>query len=116
GNEGGTGIAVDGVGNVYVTGATGSTNFPTANPLQGSLGGGVDVFVAKFDPFGARLYSTYLGRAGDEEGHAIAVDFDRNGYLTGTTTSTNFPTVNPFQATNRGLADAFVAKAFEPLF
>jgi hypothetical protein len=62
----GFGIAVDGSGNAYVTGQTGSTNFPTANPLQAIFGGGSsDAFMAKLNPAGSALvYSTYLGASG----------------------------------------------------
>ena len=61
-------IAVDAAGNAYVTGFTDSTNFPTANPLQATLGrsGVFDAFVAKLNPAGSALvYSTYLGGSGD---------------------------------------------------
>ena len=58
----GYGIAVDSAGDAYVTGFTESTNFPTANPLQATFGGGNDAFVAKLNPAGSALvYSTYLG-------------------------------------------------------
>ena len=69
-NDGGTGIAVDSFGNVYVAGGTISTNFPTANPLQAASGGGsLQAFVTKLDPagLGAR-YSTYLGGGGSGNG------------------------------------------------
>src|SRR6202521_1982121 len=108
----GYGIAVDSAGNAYVTGVTGSTNFPTMNPLQPAFGGGNDdAFVAKLNPSGSALvYSTYLGGSGDDFAGGIAVDSAGNAYLEGRTTSTNFPTMNPLQATNGGGADAFVVK------
>jgi hypothetical protein len=56
------------------------------------------------------VYSTYLGGSGFDTPAAIAVDVTGNAYVTGDTSSTNFPTVNPFQAANAGTADAFVAK------
>ena len=65
------GVAVDSSGNAYVTGFTGSCNFPTVNPFQSSIGGGKDAFVAKLDPTGSALdYSSYLGGASgiDNEG------------------------------------------------
>jgi hypothetical protein len=108
-----SGIAVDGVGNAYVTGATRSTNFPTANPLQPGNGGGLyDVFVTKLNAAGSALvYSTYLGGRGDDEGRSIAVDAAGEAVVTGSTTSTNFPTVNPAQpAYGGGYQDGFVAK------
>jgi hypothetical protein len=110
----GFGIAVDSAGNAYVTGSTKSTNFPTANPLQAVLGGGTvygDAFVAKLNPAGtALIYSTYLGGNGEEDGYGIAADSAGNAYVTGSTSSTNFPTVSPVQAVFGGSYDAFVAK------
>jgi len=107
----GQGIAVDGAGNAYVTGYTFSTNFPTTNPVQAGNGGGNDVFVTKINAAGsARVYSTYLGGTGTDIGNAIAVDGSGNAYVTGYTTSTDFPTAKPLQGGNRGLADAFVTK------
>src|SRR5262249_51840188 len=55
-------------------------------------------------------FSTYLGGSGDESGLALAVDGTGNTYITGSTTSTNFPTLNPFQSTLQGTSDAFVTK------
>ncbi len=111
GDDYGQGIAVDSVGDAYVTGYTGSTNFPTSNPLQPTNHGGADAFVAALDPAGATLlYSTYLGGSAGDVGYGIAVDSAGNAYVTGSTGSTNFPTSNPFQPTNRGNNDAFVAK------
>src|SRR5262249_34999543 len=77
-------LAVDTIGNTYVTGGAGSTNFPTTNPMQAALRGTEDVFVTKINPSGtAKLYSTYLGGAGVDEGHGIAVDVQGNAYITG---------------------------------
>ncbi len=119
------GIAVDFAGSAYVTGNTLSSDFPTANPLQSSfmggqervLSGGGDAFVTKLNPAGTGLvYSTYLGGSGDEAGIAIAVDSAGNAYVTGSSGSTDFPTVNAFQKSFRGGSasfvggDAFVAK------
>jgi len=107
----GTGIAVDSSGNAYVTGYTTSTNFPTVNPLQVSNGGGYEAFVSKLNAAGSALvYSTYLGGSGSDAGGGIAVDSSSNAYVTGYTNSTNFPTANPFQASNGGGYDAFVSK------
>jgi len=59
----GAGIAVDSSGCAYVTGRTGSDNFPTMNAYQGSLEGSYDAFVTKLSADGSSLeYSTYLGR------------------------------------------------------
>ncbi len=116
----GIGIAVDTAGSVYLTGWTQSSDFPTANPWQPNYGGGScgsaylcrDAFVARFDQAGsALLYSSYLGGSADDVGVAIAIDAPGNAYVTGLTTSTDFPTVNPFQPENGGGdGDAFVTK------
>jgi len=117
-------IAVDPRGNAYVIGTTDSIDFPTADAYQKEFAGGGggfinpfggfavgDVFVAKLNAAGNTLvYSTYLGGAGDDYGEGIAVDAAGNAYLAGMTDSTDFPTMNPIQTENAGLADMFVAK------
>jgi hypothetical protein len=55
------------------------------------------------------LYSTYLGGSGTDDGFDIAIDRRGRAYVTGRTTSTDFPMLNPIQATNAGGYDAFVA-------
>ena len=111
GGDSGRGIAVDSADNAYVAGFT-STDFPTKNPLQATYGGNIDAFVAKINPTGSALvYSTYLGGSGGDYGYGIAVDGAGNAYVTGLTSSTDFPTKNPLQATyGGGYSDAFVAK------
>ncbi|MFQ5481774.1 MAG: SBBP repeat-containing protein [Nitrospinaceae bacterium] len=113
--EQGFGVAVDSGGNAYVTGVTQSTDFPTQNPLQAvigdTIGATTDAFVTKVDAAGnSLLWSTYLGGAGDDAGNGITVDGSGNVYLTGSTDSTNFPTLNPAQANRGGLLDAFASK------
>jgi hypothetical protein len=106
-------IAVDSTGNAYVTGFTTSIDFPTANAFQSAYGGGTtDVFVTKINAAGSALvYSTYLGGSSDfDVGQSIAVDSVGSAYVTGATGSPDFPTVNPIQATNHGIRDAFVTK------
>ncbi len=87
----GHGIAVDGVGNAYVTGNTSSdeTTFPvTAGPGLKFNGGNWDAFVAKMSPDGARLdYCGYIGGSGDDQGRGIAVDGSGNAYVSGYTNS-----------------------------
>jgi hypothetical protein len=107
----GLGIAVDGSGDAYVAGATSSNDFPTMNPLQSTYHGGGDVFVAKINPAGSLIYSTYLGGSQFDQGYGIAVDRLGNTYVTGITESTDFPTTNALQPSfGGGLIDAFVAK------
>ena len=183
GDDDGDGIAVDGAGSAYVTGATASTNFPTtAGAFDTTYNGVRDAFVTKLDASGAALgYSTYLGGSGDDRGlghrarrrrqrlrdrdHGlgglpddrgrlrhdlqrrrrrlrdearrerrrprllhlpgrkragydaglygddIALDAAGNAYLTGYTTSADFPTTaGAFDTTNDGAYDAFVTK------
>ena len=114
-NDYGYGIAADTAGNAYVTGFTKSSDFPTANPLQGVCGGCSsfgDAFVAKLNPAGSALvYSTYLGGSYSDGGDGIAVDTAGNAYVTGSTNSSDFPTANPLQTSyGGGNTDAFVAK------
>ncbi len=107
------GIAVDTQGNVYVTGMTKSTDFPTKNPYQANINGGdwYDVFVTKLSFDGQSLiYSTYLGGGSNDEGKGIAVDSQGNAYVTGMTNSTNFPTKTPCQANMAGDWDVFITK------
>jgi len=108
------GIAVDSSGNAYVTGVTGSTNFPVKSAAQTSGGVGGDAFVSKLNATGSGLaYSTYLGGSGSDSGSAIAIDSSGNAYIVGSTSSSDFPvTPSAFQPTygGGGYPDAFVAK------
>lgn len=99
-------IAADGSGNAYVIGTTTSNDFPIANAIQPALKGSSDAFVTKYNAGGSQVvYSTFLGGTSTENGAWIAVDSGGNAYLTGTTSSTDFPVVTPaFQATCRACA------------
>jgi hypothetical protein len=109
--DNGYGISVDSAGNAYVTGWTSSPDFPTLNALQSQHGGPpLDAFVTKLTASGALSYSTYLGGSGPDQGNGIAVDPAGNAYVTGYTSSLNFPTLNAYQPNFSGLADAFVTK------
>ena len=112
GLEEGKGIAVDAAGNAYVTGYTSSEDFPSLAPYQSTYVGNRDVFVTKFSPTGAILYSTFLGGTGQDSGNAIAVDAFGHAYVTGDTSGDDFPLVNPCQDHNAsGIGfDAFVTK------
>jgi hypothetical protein len=117
-NDRGSGIAVDGSGNAYVTGGTTSTNFPTEfgglqRACAGTFCGGGEAFVTKLNPTGSALiYSTYLGGTGqDMGGFSIAVDLAGNAYVTGSTESGDFPTtVGAYQRVQRGFTNAFITK------
>jgi hypothetical protein len=111
-------IAVDSSGYAYISGWTTSAIFPLVNPVQNSLQGGESVFVSKLSADGCSLvYSTYLGGgpAGTTNSAqtGIAVDAAGSAYVTGTTTSASFPTVNAYQGALHGTASAFITK-FSP--
>ena len=119
--DSGSGIAVDSSGNAYVTGSTGSTNFPTTTgAFQTIFGGGSnDAFVTKLNPTGSGLiYSTYLGGSSQDAPFPsntvrIAIDSAGNAYVTGATNSANFPTtVGAFQSALGGGSgfDVFLSK------
>uniref|UniRef100_UPI000B360824 DUF7948 domain-containing protein n=1 Tax=Crenothrix polyspora TaxID=360316 RepID=UPI000B360824 len=105
------GIAVDFDGQAYVTGFTQSTNFPVANALQVTYGGGNDAFVTKLNTDGTGyIYSTYLGGDSEDIGFDVAVDSQGQAYVTGHAHSANFPVANALQATKAGSNDVFISK------
>jgi hypothetical protein len=112
GDDVGNAIGTDGTGAAYVTGSTASTNFPvTPGAFRTTFGGpvgGTDAFVTKLDKFGALVYSTYLGGSASDEGLAITVDDCGTAYVTGATSSVNFPATGTF--TFSGATQAFLTK------
>jgi hypothetical protein len=109
------GIAVDGSGNVYITGETFSNDYPTLNAFQPTLAAAPDGYITALNATGtALLYSTYWGGNGGDAGRSIAIDATGHAYVTGVTSSTNFPTVAPFQGSFMGTEgddwNAFVIK------
>jgi hypothetical protein len=114
GFENGSSIDVDSAGNAYVTGQTRSTNFPTANPIQATFGGGFpdgDAFITKLNAAGnALVFSTYLGGSDNDVGADIDVDSAGVAHVGGFTSSSNFPTANAFDSTFSGTQDGFVTK------
>ena len=133
GSDAASAIAVDSTGDVYLTGAATSSDFPLVHAAQNRFGGVVegfetgtfgDAFVAKLDPKGATLlYSTYLGGAAADQGNAIAVDVNGNAYVVGATESakwlagaasgtfqTAFAGPDPDPTTPLAIGDAFLAK------
>ena len=103
-------IAVDAQGNAYIAGQTCSADFPLMDPVQTSIAGVWEAFVAKLTPSGTALsFSTYFGGGGNDAAAAIAVDALGRVYLAGQTQSNNLPTNNAIQASNGGTFGAFVA-------
>ena len=113
----GNGIALDGSGNAYITGETGSPFFPVRNSLQG-FGGQVgirgDAFITKLNATGTQfLFSTYYGGSSIDVAEDIALDASGNVYVTGWTSSENFPvSAGAFRTTggSNGNLEVFVAK------
>lgn len=105
-------IAVDDLGNAYVTGSTASVNFPIINQFQAGVGFGLpdDAFISKVSSSGLLLdYSATIGGVGNESGNGIAIDPARNTYVVGFADSVDFPVINSFN--NFALeSNAFVAK------
>ena len=120
----GTSIAVDSTGNAYVTGFTESADFPvTTGAFQtvchactgNIMTSGNNAFVTKLNPSGSALvYSTFLGGSAYEQAEGIALDASGNAYVTGSTSSSDFPvTPGSFQPTYDSSGtngDAFVTK------
>ncbi len=104
-------IAIDSSQNVYLAGATASVDFPvSAGAFQASIGASYDAFVTKLNPAAtAIVFSTYLGGSGSDQATALALDSSGNVWLTGSTSSTNFPLLNAVQGQPAGGSDAFVA-------
>jgi len=111
GEDAGNGIAVNSVGSVFVTGSTGSVDFPIKNAFQKTNHAATDAFVTRINATGSALvYSTYLGGSIGDYGFGIAVDSLGNAYATGATYSGDFPTFNAIQPSYGGEGDAYVAK------
>ncbi len=121
------GVAVDASNNVYIAGQTFSTDFPLKNAFQTSFNTATNCpdaagnknaikcthsFVTKIAASGqALVYSSYLGGSESDAANAIAVDAAGNAYITGQTTSTDFPTAGtPYLSTLKGTANAFLSK------
>lgn len=103
-------LAVDALGAVYGSGTTDSSNFPVRSAFQSNFGGETDGFVFKINPDAKLAYSTYLGGLSTDGVGGIAVDKLGNAYVTGSTTSVSFATINPIQNDLKGGQDAFVGK------
>ncbi|WP_119070717.1 SBBP repeat-containing protein [Aggregatilinea lenta] len=103
GSDGARAIAVDDLGNAYITGNTASADFPGA---VGTPPAGQNIFVTKLSADGASiLYTTIFGGAGSDNATGIAVDASGNVYVAGFTNSTDFPNTGAHQATFGGGAE-----------
>jgi hypothetical protein len=104
-------VAIDSDGNVIFAGMVKSADLPVHMAYQANLNGPSDAFICKLTPdLETVLYCTYYGGSSDDEAEEVIVDDGGNCYIVGTTQSSNFPTVAPFQATLGGGYDAFVIK------
>jgi hypothetical protein len=113
GSDHGDGMAVDSLGNAYVSGFAQSANFPTtAGAFQTALAGSQNAFVTELNPGGsALLYSTYLGGSSSDYAVCLAVDSSGNAYVSGFARSANFPTTaGAFQTALAGSQNAFVTE------
>jgi hypothetical protein len=109
----GNGIAIDTAQNLYLTGRTESLNFPAPNGRDLSLGGPADAFIVKLAAADkSMIYGTFLGGGSSDMANAIAVDSGGNSFVTGQTSSTDFPTLGSARppAFQGGVTDAFVTK------
>jgi hypothetical protein len=106
--DGAYAIAIDGGGNVFITGITASTNFPLLSAYQTILSSAYDAFIVKFSNAGVRLWATYYGGSGMDWGLGIAADNSGNIFVTGETGSANFPVLSGYQMAFSGINDAFV--------
>ncbi|MBK8347872.1 MAG: SBBP repeat-containing protein [Saprospiraceae bacterium] len=105
-------MAIDASGNVYVVGSTRSSNaISTPAAYQSVIAGGSDVFVAKYDTDGNRIWSTYFGGTGDDFGQSIDLDINGNIFITGLTFSNDgIATAGTHQTSFNGNGDVFIAK------
>jgi hypothetical protein len=115
GNDNAMGVAVDSQGVIAVTGATNSMDFPVSHAIQSTLSGNQDAFVARLNPVSGLLFATYLGGHDrgvgyPEYGTAIDVDSSGNLYVTGMTSSADFPVSDAVESALGGWTAAFIAK------
>ncbi|WP_295432307.1 SBBP repeat-containing protein [uncultured Thiodictyon sp.] len=104
------GVAVDKLGNAYIAGETNSPDFPLVNAISSDLNGDSDAFVVKLSPNGSTLvYSTYLGGSG-MEGSGLAIGPSGDVYVSGSTTSADFPVINAIDPDYNGNGDIFVVR------
>lgn len=110
GDEEAFAVAVDSAGHTLVGGVTGSADMPVRLPLQDGYGGATDGFVAQFRPGGEAILSSYLGGSDYDAVYGILADPTGAIYVTGQTSSVDFPIASAFQPANAGGNDAFLTK------
>jgi hypothetical protein len=104
-------VAIDDQDQAWVVGQTSSTNFPVKAAFQPALAGPANAFLTSLNAAGSSIvFSSYLGGNGYDGANAVALDGYRNIYIAGFTSSTNFPTLHPFQAALAGQSDVFVTR------
>jgi hypothetical protein len=103
--------AIDKSDNILLGGFTSSNDMPTINPYQGTMGGALDAFVAKFDTTGNLIWSTYCGGTNSEDVHVLKTDNQNNVIISGETFSSDFPVSSgAYQSNNNGGLDVFLTK------
>jgi hypothetical protein len=105
--ESGSGIAVDAIGNAYITGSTVSANFPLVN-ASATFNGSIELFLCKIDGAGVVQYSSYTGGLSADFANALALSSTGTVYIAGYTGSPDLPGASPGQSSHHGLYDAFV--------
>ena len=112
GFDAGGGLAVNDAGEAHVSGGSGSLNFPSTPGAFRTPPDGSDVFVAKFNASGSALvYSALFGGTDSEGANAIDLDVDGNAWITGGTTSADYPTTaDAFDRSANGMADVFISQ------
>ena len=110
--DSGGGLDLDAAGNAYVSGGTGSFDFPTTPGAFDTLADGSEAFVTKLNPAGSALvYSTLLGGTASDGASAVTVDGAGNAWVTGGTSSADFPViVGAADSTHNGMSDVFVSE------
>jgi Beta-propeller repeat len=111
-NDTASGLIVDGSGNIYLSGTTESSDFPLVSSIGTALMGTSDAFVVKLTAnFQQFFYSSLVGGTGRETGVSLAVDIAGSAYISGRTSSTDFPLAGAIQTSyGGGDSDAFVSK------
>jgi hypothetical protein len=104
------GMVLDSAGNIWVAGSTSSNDLQIVHPIQSSLNGAQDAFVAEFNSAGTLSFSTYFGGSDTDAAFAMASDSNDNIYFVGQTFSSDYPTINPLEASFTGPASAVLAK------